>query len=147
MWSSDPNQKVTAKDACQSWYKEIKDHIFGAEPRVLKSGKIICYLKCEVTNKGKGIEEITEGQERTNTRKLYRDISTGTAVFFNRKRVNVCEHTTRTASLESLRCRLCRGFTNNYSLPIEKDCCACQNISIQFPCVCVCLYFGDLFNS
>ena len=50
-----------------------------------------------------GIEEITEGQAHTNTRKLYRDISTGTAVFFNRKRVNVCEHTTKTASLESLR--------------------------------------------
>ena len=30
-------------------------------------------------------------------------VSTGTAVFLNRKRVNVCEHTTKTASLESLR--------------------------------------------
>jgi len=38
MWSSDPQQNVTAKDACQSWYKEIKDFTFGAEPRVLKSG-------------------------------------------------------------------------------------------------------------
>lgn len=38
MWSSDLQQKVTAKDACQSWYKEIKDYAFGSEPRVLKSG-------------------------------------------------------------------------------------------------------------
>ena len=43
-------------------------------------------------------EEITKGQAYTNTRKLYRDISTGTAVFLNRKRVNVCEHTAKTAS-------------------------------------------------
>jgi hypothetical protein len=34
-----------------------------------------------------------------NTRKLYRDILTGTAIFFNRKRVTVCEHTTKKASL------------------------------------------------
>ncbi|XP_021917536.1 protein PRY1-like isoform X2 [Zootermopsis nevadensis] len=38
MWSSDPQQRVTAKDACQSWYREIKDFAFGSEPRVLKSG-------------------------------------------------------------------------------------------------------------
>ena len=43
------------------------------------------------------IEEITVG-----SRKLYWDISTGTAVFINQKRVNVCEHTTKMASLESL---------------------------------------------
>ena len=48
------------------------------------------------------IEEITEGQAHANTQKLYQDISTGTAVFINRKRVNVCEHTTKMASLESL---------------------------------------------
>ena len=44
-----------------------------------------------------------KGQAHTNTRKLNQDISTGTAVFLNRKRVNFCEHTTKTASLESLR--------------------------------------------
>ena len=44
-----------------------------------------------------------KGQAHTNTWKLNRDISTGTAVFLNRKRVNVCEHTTKTASLENLR--------------------------------------------
>ena len=37
-----------------------------------------------------------KGQAHTNTRKLNRDISTGTAVFLNRKRVNVCEHTIKT---------------------------------------------------
>ena len=48
------------------------------------------------------IEEITKGQAHESTRKLYRDISTTTAVFINWKRVNVCEHTTKMASLESL---------------------------------------------
>ena len=33
--------------------------------------------------------------------------------------------------------RLCRVFTNIYSLSIEKDSCASWNISILFPCVCV----------
>ena len=60
-----------------------------------------------------------KGQAQTNTRKLNRDISTGTAVFFNRKRVN--------------------EFTNIYSLSIEEDSRASRNISIQFPFVCVCL--------
>ena len=44
-----------------------------------------------------------KGQAHTNTWKLNQDISTGTDIFLNRKRVNVCEHTTKTASLESLR--------------------------------------------
>jgi hypothetical protein len=35
----------------------------------------------------------------------------------------------------------------SYSLPIDKDGHACQNISIQFPCVCVCLSFSDIINS
>ena len=35
--------------------------------------------------------------------------------------------------------RLCRVFTNIYSLSIKKDGHASRNISIQFPCVCVCL--------
>ena len=39
---------------------------------------------------------------RIDTRKLYQDISTGTAVFINQKRVNVCEHMTKMALLESL---------------------------------------------
>ena len=42
--------------------------------------------------------------------------------------------------------RLYRVFTNFYSLPIDKDGHACQNISIQFQCVFVCLSFSDLFN-
>ena len=50
-----------------------------------------------------GIEKITEGQAHTNTQKLYRNISTGTVIFINQKRVNVCEHMTKMASLESLR--------------------------------------------
>ena len=38
-------------------------------------------------------------------------------------------------------------FTYIHSLLIEKDDCDRQNISIKFPCVCMCLSYGDLFNS
>ena len=38
---------------------------------------------------------------RIDTQKLYWDISTGKAVFINQKRVNVCEHMTKMASLAS----------------------------------------------
>ena len=48
------------------------------------------------------IEGITVGQAHVNTRKLTRNILTGTAVFLNQKRANVCEHTTKMVSLESL---------------------------------------------
>ena len=53
-------------------------------------------------NKGKEIEEVTVGQAHINTWKLNRNILTGTAVFLNQKRANVCEHTTKMAPLESL---------------------------------------------
>ena len=39
---------------------------------------------------------------RTGTRKHTETVLTGTAVFINQKRANVCEHTTKMASLESL---------------------------------------------
>lgn len=41
-WSPDSGagpSKVGAKEACDTWYKEIKDHPFGQEPRLLKSGE------------------------------------------------------------------------------------------------------------
>ena len=63
----------------------------------------------EITNKGKGKWKLlpgTKGQAHTSTRKLYRDISTGTAVFLNQKRA------------------------------IEKDGRASRNISIQLVCAC-----------
>ena len=66
-----------------------------------------------------GIEEITKGQAYTNTRKLYRDVSTGTAVFLNQKRVNVCEHTTKTASLKSLRKVPPGGCVPQYNIHIK----------------------------
>ena len=59
-------------------------------------------------NKGKESENSYQnlmrslGQAHENTWKLYRNISTGMAVFINQKRVNVCEHMTQMASLESL---------------------------------------------
>lgn len=36
--SSNTNWKVIAQEACDTWYKEVKDHTFGVEPRHLKSG-------------------------------------------------------------------------------------------------------------
>ena len=56
----------------------------------------------ESENSYQELKRSRKGQAHTNIRKLNRDISTGTAVFLNRKRVNVCEHTTKTVSLESL---------------------------------------------
>ena len=75
-----------------------------------------------------------KGQAHTNTRKLYQDISTGTAVFLNQKRVNVCEHTTKTASLErtlpiSLEdityidtgCESLNQYKNNNRMPFQQN--------------------------
>ena len=62
-------------------------------------------LKIKGKESENSYQELKRSQKRqahTNTRKLNRDISTGMAVFLNRKRVNVCEHTTKTASVESL---------------------------------------------
>ena len=49
----------------------------------------------ESKNSYQELKRSRKGQAHTNTRKLNRDISTGTAVYLNRKRVNVCEHTTK----------------------------------------------------
>ena len=57
----------------------------------------------ESENSYQELKRSRKGQAHTNPWKLNRDILTGTAVFLNRKRVNVCEHPTKTASLESLR--------------------------------------------
>ena len=40
----------------------------------------------------------------------------------------------------------CRVFTYIHSFLIEKDSCVRWNISIKFPCVYMCLSYGDLFN-
>lgn len=37
-WSSDPNHTVKGNEPVDSWYSEIKDHVFGKEPKSLKSG-------------------------------------------------------------------------------------------------------------
>ncbi|GLH15865.1 Venom allergen 5 [Gryllus bimaculatus] len=38
VWSSDPNHKVTGREPVDNWYAEIKNHVFGKEPRDLKTG-------------------------------------------------------------------------------------------------------------
>ena len=83
--------------------------------------------------------------------------------------MNVCEHKVKVAPHEFLEsatrggCEKGRGEKEEgmegklnghylrlipyiHSLLIEKDTCDRQNISIKFPCVCVCLSSGDLFN-
>ena len=47
------------------------------------------------------IEEISKGKAHANTWKPNQNILTVTADFLNQKRVNLCEHTTKMASLES----------------------------------------------
>ena len=70
--------------------------------------KFISLLIIKTQNKGKErenspkIEDITGGKAHVNTRKLNLNILTITEVFLNQNRVNVCEHTTKMASLESL---------------------------------------------
>ena len=46
----------------------------------------------ESENSYQELKRSRKGQAHTNTQKLNRDILTGTAIFLNRKRVNVCEH-------------------------------------------------------
>ena len=69
----------------------------------------------------------------SHTRKQNWNILADTAVFLNEKRANVCEHTTKMASLY-----ICRVLTYIRSLLIEKDGSVRQNISILFSCVCSC---------
>ncbi|XP_071443372.1 uncharacterized protein [Hetaerina americana] len=38
IFTSNTNWKSIAHEACNAWYKEIKDHTFGVEPRTLRSG-------------------------------------------------------------------------------------------------------------
>ena len=47
------------------------------------------------------IQEIFRGKAHTNKWKLIQNILTVTDVFFNQKRVNICEHTEKMASVES----------------------------------------------
>ena len=58
------------------------------------------YIKVQIKGKEsensyQELKRSQKGQAHTNTRKLNRDISTGTAVFVNWKRVNVCENMQR----------------------------------------------------
>jgi hypothetical protein len=72
-----------------------------------------------------------------------------TDVILDQKRVNICEHTLKTAPhgtyLQLAWRHLYHIFTYIYSIVIEKDICNCQNVSVKFPCVYVCLLSGDLF--
>ena len=66
---------------------------------------ILCLNFKDFTKYGKGkekllpkIEEISRGKAHTNTCKLIQNILMITDVFFNQKRVNVCDHMVKIAS-------------------------------------------------
>ena len=89
------------------------------------------YTKCR---KGKWkllpkIEEIT-GHAHVNTRKLNQNISTGTAVFLNQKRANVCEPLTTPG-----------GTFHKLSSDVIFVMCL-----IKFPCPCPTSIFGRSFH-
>ena len=61
------------------------------------------YQTLNTQNKGKESENSYQKLKRsrwTGTRKQNQNISTDMAIFLNQKRANVCEHTTKMASLE-----------------------------------------------
>ena len=96
------------------------------------------------------IEEISDEKAHKNTRKLIQNISTITYIFLNQKRVNVCEHMTKIASLECFggafqKLSLCHVFTYIHSLLIEKDLCDCQNLKISFR-VFVCAFPSEIYS-
>ncbi|XP_013791436.2 Golgi-associated plant pathogenesis-related protein 1-like, partial [Limulus polyphemus] len=37
-WTSDPKTQISGRDPVDNWYSEIKDYVFGKEPRTLASG-------------------------------------------------------------------------------------------------------------
>lgn len=65
-WSPDsgtgPSSRVGAKEACDTWYKEIKDHPFGQEPRLLKSGHFSQMVWKESKELGLGIARSKNGR-------------------------------------------------------------------------------------
>ena len=61
-----------------------------------------------------------------STQKLNWYVSTITHVFLNQKKVNICEHTVKMASL-------------------EKDICDCRNVSVKLPWFYLCLWSEDRF--
>ena len=88
------------------------------------------------------VETLTKnwsGHSKTGTgkhmQKLNQNISTGMAVFLNQKRANVCEHTTKMACSQTFALFWLRKTT----IPVEI-------FWFNFPCVCVCLSYCDLFN-
>ena len=40
-WSSDKKSKVSAKEAVDSWYEEVKKYTFDVEPRTSGTGEIV----------------------------------------------------------------------------------------------------------
>ena len=50
-WASNPNHSIPGKEAVESWYSEIKDHIFGKEPKSLATGELYLQIYTQVGEK------------------------------------------------------------------------------------------------
>lgn len=65
-WSPDSgtssSSRVGAKEACDTWYKEIKEHPFGQEPRLLKSGHFSQMIWKESKELGMGFARSKNGR-------------------------------------------------------------------------------------
>lgn len=67
-WSPDSgtgpgsSSRVGAKEACETWYKEIKEHPFGQEPRLLKSGHFSQMIWKESKELGLGMARSKNGR-------------------------------------------------------------------------------------
>ncbi|XP_046397298.1 uncharacterized protein LOC124164140 isoform X2 [Ischnura elegans] len=64
IFSSNTNLKSIAQEACNAWYKEIKEHTFGVEPRTLRSGHFSQMI-------WKTSEELGFSMEKSRTGKVY----------------------------------------------------------------------------
>ncbi|XP_034254783.1 uncharacterized protein LOC117653301 isoform X1 [Thrips palmi] len=56
------SSRVGAKEACDTWYKEIKEHPFGQEPRLLKSGHFSQMIWKESKELGMGFARSKNGR-------------------------------------------------------------------------------------
>jgi glioma pathogenesis-related protein 2 len=55
--SSDPTHKVHGKDAVDAWYDEIKDHVFGVEPKTTGTGHFTQVVWKDSKNLGVGMSK------------------------------------------------------------------------------------------
>jgi hypothetical protein len=60
--STDPNHVVNGKDAVESWYDEIKHHVFNAEPKTTGTGHFTQVVWMSSKELGVGVKRNSKGQ-------------------------------------------------------------------------------------